>query len=276
MSGEIGAGRIASIAMYRDPLAVAAATRAFWALVRNRLRGGGLKDEPELLDETIAHDAAWLDPRLLLAQTCSYPYVTQLRGKVRLVANPVYDHPGCDGAFGGSVVVVRSGSAVSDVAGLRGQTAVINDWRSNSGMNLLRHLIARNARDGRFFGRVIVSGGHVASIACVAAGEADVAAIDCVTFGNLARFAPELLAGVRVLAESARTPSLPFITRASASDGELAALRDAMVGVTSDIAAQGVCHTLGLRGFEVLPDSSFDVVMALENEAAALGYPRLA
>ena len=272
MSVEIGAGRIVSITMYRDPPVVADATHAFWALLRDRLRDHGLKDVPELLDETMAHDAAWLDPRLLLAQTCSYPYVTQLRGTVRVVANPVYDHPGCERAMTGSMVVVRSGSAVSDVADLRGQTAVINDWRSNSGMNLLRHLIAPHAIEGRFFGRVIVSGGHVASIACVAAGEADVAAIDCVTYGNLARFAPELLAGVRVLAQSARTPSLPFITRASASDRELAVLRLALAQVTSS----AVCETLGLRGFEVLPESSFDAVMALEKEAAGLGYPLLA
>ncbi len=278
MSGEGGgaAGRIASIAMYRDPPEIAAATRALWGLVRARLSASGLAEVPEALDETIAHDAAWLDPRLLLAQTCSYPYASLLRGRVRVVANPVYDHPGCVGATSNSVVIVRADSAATAITDLRGRIAAINDWHSNSGMNLPRHLIAPHAIEGRFFKQVIVSGGHVASIAMVAKGDADVAAIDCVTYGNLARFDPARLREVRVLAETARTPSLPFITRASASDIELAALREALLGVLSDPAAGEICNTLGLRGFEVLPESSFDAVIALEQEAAALGYPVLA
>ena len=270
------ASRIASIAMYRDPPEVAAATRALWGLLRERLRASGVADAPEALDETIAHDAAWLDPRLLLAQTCSYPYAAQLRGRVRVVANPVYDHPGCEGAFSNSVVIVSRDTSATEVADLRGQTAVINDWRSNSGMNLLRHVIAPHATGGRFFGQVIVSGSHVASIAAVAKGDADAAAIDCVTYGNMARFDPERLGAVRVLAETVRTPSLPYITRLSSSDEELAALREALRGLTSDAAAKDVCNTLGLRGFEVLPESTFDAVLALEHEAAALGYPSLA
>ncbi len=277
MSGEGAAavGRIASIAMYRDPPEVAAATRALWGLLCERLRASGLADVPEELDETIAHDAAWLDPRLMLAQTCSYPYAAQLRGRVQVVANPVYDHPSCAGAFSNSVVIVSRDSSATEVADLRGQTAVINDWRSNSGMNLLRHLIAPHATGGRFFRQVIVSGSHVSSLAMVTKGSAEVAAIDCVTYGNLARFDPERLSGVRVLAETVRTPSLPYITRLSASDRELAALREALFGLTADPAAKDVCETLGLRGFEVLPESTFDAVLALEHEAAALGYPSL-
>jgi ABC-type phosphate/phosphonate transport system substrate-binding protein len=274
--GEAAGGRIASIAMYRDPPEVMAATRALWALLRERLCAAGMAKVPDALDETIAHDAAWLDPRLMLAQTCSYPYAAQLRGRVRVVANPVYDHPGCEGAFSNSMVIVRADSFAATVADLRGQTAVINDWRSNSGMNLLRHLIAPHAQSGRFFGQIIVSGSHVASIAQVAGGNAEVAAIDCVTYGNLARLDPERLRGVRVLAETVRTPSLPYITRASSSNAELAALREALFGVTTDPAAKDVCDTLGLRGFEVLPESSFDAVLGLEQEAAALSYPSLA
>jgi len=273
MSAEIG--RIASIAMYRDPPVVAAATRSLWALLRERLRAFGLADAPEALDEAIAHDAAWLDPLLMFAQTCSYPYASQLRGRVRVLANPVYDHPGCAGAFSNSVVVVHRESPAGEIADLRGRTVVINDWRSNSGMNLLRHLIAPYAIEGRFFEQVIVSGSHVASLAAVARGDAQVAAIDCVTVGNLARFDPERLRGVRVLAETVRTPSLPYITRASASDAELAALREALFALIADPAAKDVCDTLGLRGFEVLPESSFDAVIGLEREAAAMGYPVL-
>ena len=271
-----GAGRVASLAMYRDPPVVTAATHALWAYLRDRLRADGLADVPERLDDAIAHDAAWHDPRLLLAQTCGYPFATSLRGRVRLVATPVYDHAGCVGANNGSFIVVGAGALASSVADLRGGTVAINDPASNSGMNLLRHAVAPHAVEGRFFGRVIVSGGHVASLALVAGGEADVAAIDCVTYGNLARSAPARLAGVRILAETVKTPGLPLITRASAGDDELALLRAALEAFVRDPAAAAIRAPLGLAGFAILPDSAYDAVLEIERAAAAAGYPRLA
>jgi ABC-type phosphate/phosphonate transport system substrate-binding protein len=270
------AGRIASLAMYRDPPIVAVATHALWAYLRDRLRERGLADVPEQLEETIAHDAAWLDPRLLFAQTCGYPFAKRQRGRVRLIATPVYDHPGCEGATNGSFVIVRADSRASSAVDLRGATAAINDPFSNSGMNLLRRFVAPHALDERFFGRVIESGSHIASIASVARNAAQVAAIDCVTYGNLARFAPERLAGIRILAETAKMPGLPFITRATASDGELAILRDALARVADDPAAEHIRETLGLRGFIALSEDAYDVALRLEREAVSLGYPDLA
>ena len=267
--------RLASLAMYRDPPVIAEATRGLWRFVGERLRAAGMTDVPDALDETVAHDAAWLDPRLLLAQTCGYPLATRLAGRVRLVATPVYDHPGCQGALNGSFVIVRADAAVANLAALRGAVAAINDRTSNSGMNLLRHTVAPLAEGGRFFGRVIVSGSHRASLGLVASGAADVAAIDCVTFGNLARFAPEAVVGVRILAETAKTPGLPLITRAAASEDEVATLRSVLADFADDPAAAPLRDVLGLSGFALLPDGAYDAVLALEREAVALGYPVL-
>lgn len=268
--------RLASLAMYRDPPEVTEATRGLWAYLGDWLRAAGLAGVPERLDEGIAHDAAWLDPRLLLAQTCGYPFMAGLQGRVRLVATPVYRHPGCEGVLNGSFVIVRAGAAAMSLAELRGAVAAINDRSSNSGMNLLRHAVAPHAVDGRFFARVSESGSHRASIAMVAAGEADVAAIDCVTFGNLARLAPETTAGVRILAETAKTPGLPLITRGVASDVEVALLRGALAAFADDPATAELREVLRLEGFAVLEAGDYATVLALEREAAALGYPVLA
>ncbi|WP_421851758.1 phosphate/phosphite/phosphonate ABC transporter substrate-binding protein [Novosphingobium sp.] len=268
--------RLASLAMYRDPPVIAEATRALWADLGARLAAAGMADVPAALDESIAHDAAWLDPRLLLAQTCGYPFMTQLQNRVRLVATPLYRHPGCIEALGGSFLIVRADAGVGAVSDLRGAVAAINDWGSNSGMNLLRHTLAPHAVGGRFLAAVARSGSHRASIAMVARGEADVAAIDCVTFGNLARFAPETVAGVRILAETAKTPGLPLITRSAASDAEVHQLRGALADLARDPATAELRDVLGLEGFTALEACDYDAVLALERDAAALGYPRLA
>ncbi len=265
----------ASLAMYVSPPPVAEATELFWEALGNRIRGYGL-DAPAMLNHEIRYDEAWLDPDLLFGQTCGYPYVQRLRGKVQLVATPIYGLPGCIGPLKCSFIIVAADSKVASVEDLRGGRAAINEPGSNSGYNLFRHFIAPHAKDGRFFSSVVETGGHRASIEAVANGTADVAAIDCVTFGNTLRFDPARVAGVRILAETAKGPGLPFITSASTSVGELAALRRALAETISDKGLSSVCDTLSLRGVEVLGDSDYDVLAGYDREAAAHGYPAIA
>lgn len=265
----------ASLAMYVSPPPVAQATRPFWQALARRLCALGL-DAPEGLDEHTPHNDAWLRPNLIFGQACGYPYIRSLRGKVQLVATPVYDLPGCEGAFTGSFIIVGARSQVRSIADLKGSRAAINDPGSNSGANLLRHTVAPFAVEGRFFSSVVETGGHLMSIDAVASGSADVAAIDCVTFGNTLRFDPGRVGGVRILMETAKGPGLPFITAASTSAGDLAILRRALAETIADPALAGVCDTLSLRGIDLLGDVDYERLAELERQAVTLGYPALA
>ena len=168
---------------------------------------------------TLAHPGAhgttlldfWRRPDLLLSQTCGYPYATQLRGHVQLLATPAYDFPGCDGSDYTSVIVTTTGSGIADLAAARGRVAAVNDAHSNSGMHALRHAVAPLARDGEFFREIRWSGSHAASLGLVASGAADIAAIDCVTYGYIAAEYPEWLRKITVLGYSAASPGLPLI-----------------------------------------------------------------
>jgi ABC-type phosphate/phosphonate transport system substrate-binding protein len=268
--------RLVSIGMYLDPPPLRDATTALWAHVRDSLRAAGLAGVPEAADEALPLEDAWLHPGLLLAQTCGYPFATRLRGQVRLVATPCYDRPGCSGPISGSFLVVRADDRAASLAELAGRRAAINYRTSNSGHNLLRAATAPFARGRPFFAKVVETGGHGASIAALAAGEADVAAIDCVTWGNVARFAPERVAALRVLGETPKTPGLPLITRGGASDAELALLRAALDRAVADGAMAEPCEILGLSGFAVLTEADYDAVLQLERDAIALGYPVIA
>jgi ABC-type phosphate/phosphonate transport system substrate-binding protein len=268
--------RLASLAMYVSPKPLEAATVALWDFLREVLRADGLAGVPQTLDENVRYDAAWAHPGLLLAQTCGYPYVRHLRHRVRLVATPVYSHPGCDGPNTCSFIIVHKDSVARRLMDLRGATAAINEPGSNSGVNLFRAAIAPIAGGEPFFSSVVETGGHLASIDAVSAGEAHVAAIDCVTFGNTLRFDPARLLGVRVIAETVKGPGLPFITRASASDEEIAALRSALDRAMADPCLEPVRDTLSLKGFTVLSDEAYEPLVELERESRRLGYPSLA
>lgn len=268
--------RLASLAMYISPPAVEEATAALWNFLRDTLRVEGVDGVPEALDAQVRYDEAWLHPDLLLAQTCGYPYVKHLRGKIRLVATPIYGHPGCDGPDKCSFIIVRKGTEARSLEELRGAKAAINEPDSNSGVNLFRASVAPLARNGRFFSSVFETGGHRNSIDAVTAGIADVAAIDCVTYGNTLRFDPERLSGVRVLAETVKGPGLPFITRASATDTEIALLRRALEKAVAEPALAEACDALSLKGFAVLSDADYQPLADLERDAHRLDYPVIA
>ncbi|MCB1446287.1 MAG: PhnD/SsuA/transferrin family substrate-binding protein [Rhizobiaceae bacterium] len=266
---------VASLMMYDRPDAVQRANDALWIALRDRLRARGL-DVPDLLDRAGGHDSYWLRPDLVFGQTCGYPYVRQLRGRVRLVATPVFSHPGGRGARRASFLVTRESDPARDIADLAGRRAAINDWLSNSGMNLLRIAAAPHARDGRFFSEVVVTGGHMASIAAIREGRADTAAIDSITWSLHRRHAPETLSGIRIVGETPLGPGLPYITRLSAGDAEIAVLREELAGAVADRANAVALDTLGLTGIEVLSDADYTELEAFEDEARRLGYPKVA
>ena len=252
------------------------ANDALWSGIAARLRDAGLDDVPDTLDRSRSLAEIWRDPALLLAQTCGYPLMTALAGIVMPVAAPVYSWPGCNGFRHCSVIVVPAASAVLTLADLRGTRAAVNGPDSNSGMNLLRHAIAPMAREGRFFGEVVTTGSHLASLDHVARGKADVAAIDCVTFGLVKRHDPELVASVRVIAETAKSPALPFVTRATASARDITILREALVGAIADPGLAEAVEALGLTGIQSATRDDYAVVLDYERSAIAAGYPELA
>jgi len=265
----------ASLAMYDSWPPVQAANDQIWLGIRDRLRAAGVA-APDHLDRAISYHGIWLQPDLVLAQTCGYPYVSELKGKVRLVATPAFSFPGGQGTQRVSFIVVPADSKVDCVEALRGSIAAVNDWASNSGMNLFRAAIMPLARDGRFFSEIKITGGHLLSIKAVRDGEADVAAIDTVTWGMVAKHQPDMLAGVRILAETPSGPGLPYITRLDASDAEVDALRSAIAETIADPAYAGAVSALGLTGIEILGDEDYDRLDAYRREAERLNYPIIA
>jgi ABC-type phosphate/phosphonate transport system substrate-binding protein len=264
-----------SLAMYDFAPPIQAANDRLWQGIRDRLRQQGMQ-APDSLDRQGSHDSLWLAPDLVLAQTCGYPYVTALKGKVRLVATPVFAFAGGEGTERVSFIVVSAENPAATLADLRGGIAAVNDWGSNSGMNLLRAAVVPLARDGRFFSDIRITGGHLASIAAVAAGNADVAAIDTVTWGLLARHMPEWLKGVRILGQTPSGPGLPYITRLDASDAEVEALRRAISETIADPDQAGSIDALGLQRVEILSDDDYDRLDGYRREAERLGYPIIA
>lgn len=266
---------LASLPMYDLP-ELRAATDAWWQGLARAFRREGLADVPDALDRRPDHQQVCLSPDLLFSQTCGYPLTHALAGKVTLLATPCYAVEGCEGADYCSVVIVAADNPAIDMADLRGARCAINGTDSQSGCNAPRALVAPIAENGRFFGSVSVSGGHQASIGLVASGQADVAAIDCVTHALLARHRPAALAGTRALCRTAAAPNLPYVTRAGADDDLLARLRNGLDRAMADPSLTSARDSLMLTGIAVLPLAAYDRITAMETAAIAAGYPDVA
>lgn len=243
-----------------------------WRWLSTELADCGFDHVPERLAREIDHHTVLEHPHLLLSQTCGLVAIGRARPLVRIVATPCYAAWGCEGSHYRSFVVVRRAHRTSNLEGLRGTRCVINEPWSHSGMNALRKLVAPLHQDGRFFKEVKESGSHVRSLEMMAAGEADVAAIDCVTYALVERYRPGLLSAIRILRPTEPAPAPPFVTSAANADGKVELLRDALRGFLADQASAEIRRELLLQGIEVQAASAYEPMLASEREALALGY----
>ena len=112
----------------------------------------------------------------------------------------------------------------------------------------------------------------------IAAGQADLAAIDCVTFAHLRHLYPQTIASLRVLGWTPSSPALPFITARSTSDTTVQALRTALKSTLADPYLAEIRASLHLVDVEIDldPTPNFSEVLGLGRAAAERGYPTLA
>jgi ABC-type phosphate/phosphonate transport system substrate-binding protein len=267
---------VASLGMYDHPAQQGANDRIWSAIVRI-LRTRGVEGVHDVLDRTHHVHDLWRDPNLLLGQACGYPLIADDSLDLQIIALPIYDIPGSTSgdATHASVLVARANDGRRSLVDYRDSRAAINDPQSNTGMNLFRATLAPIAETSAFFARVVQTGSHRGSVEAIAAGNADIAAIDTVTYATLVRHEPDLTAPLRIVARSPASPTLPFVTSAATSIETIAALRLALQQVMTDPRLADDRAMLGLAGIVTANADTLDPIRALEQTAIRLGYPDL-
>jgi len=269
VGGEKQVDRIASLPMY-DVAEAQRATDALWATLRNAFQREGLADAPERLTRDIPVISQWGAPHLFFSQCCGYDIVFGFSSALELLGVPRYaDETGCSELGYRSYVIVRDDSRVCALEDLRGAVCAVNGFNSYSGTGSLRALVAPLSRDGRFFGKIKVSGAHVRSIEMVRAGEADVAAIDCVTYTLLGRYRPSCLSGTRILAPTNPVPAPPYVTSRDYPPETLARMRNALTSVLNRTPRYAFCDDLFIEGVRLAPLQVYSQI--LDQDEIALG-----
>jgi len=216
---------IASLPMYDRPETQAANDR-LWSLIR-----AGLGRGPERLTRGTSLWDDWRNPDLLLSQTCGLPYALGLHEVAQLVASPVFALPDCPPGHYFSWIVTRRDDPRREVADFDGARLACNSFDSQSGFGSAQ-ILAR--KHGIAFSDPLATGAHALSAKALAAGEAEIAMIDAVTWTMIERWDASA-AALQIIGRTDPTPATPYITArgndpapiAAAMAGAIAALAEA-------------------------------------------------
>ena len=265
---------VASFPMYDFP-EVHWALDALWGAISRNLKARGVAGVPDALLHTRPLKELWTDPNLFISQCCGLDVVKNYTRHLVPLATPLTTADGANGPRYRSKIIVHEDSIASCMEDLRGKICVVNGPESHSGMNALRALIAPISEGRPFFAEVRESGAHADSIAMVASGEADVAAIDCVTFALLDRHRPTATQAVRVLTHTDFGPGIPYVTRTDTDLETVELMREAIAEAFAEPGLEEALDALFFIGVTVLPKDQYYELIDFERKAVRLGYPKL-
>ena len=251
---------VASLPMYDWP-EVRWAHDAVWAAIRDRLRAGGAT-APDALERTRPAEEVWLDPGLVLSQTCGWPYSNRLRDQVRLVGTPIYAVEGCEGPLYSSAIIARREDAGQGLASLARRRIAFNAADSLSGFVAPRTAMRAEGVDPAA-GEWIETGSHRASIRAVAEGEADLAAIDAVCWALARDFEADATSQGAVIGWTPLRPGLPLVTAGERSEAETERLRFAVADALADPGLGEACAVLRLAGVEEPDEPGYRAIASI-------------
>lgn len=244
--------------MYARPELNAALAR-LWTSHRCSFKARGI-DAPARLSQSAEEFSVWEDPALVFSQTCGMPLRTRLRGKVRLVGTPDYGLEGCAPGYYRSAIVVRADDWRTNLTEYASARLAFNMPHSHSGLAAFY----THVRPLQFwFADRVQSGSHLRSVAMIAAGQADIAAVDAQTWRLIERYDP-MPQRMRVLEHTAPTPGLPLITGLHHDPDVIFDAVQEAVSMVNDADAT----LLDLQGIVRIPEAAYLTVPNPPLEAA--------
>jgi len=221
-----------------------AANDRLWQCIHKALKTRGIKS-PSALDRASEPEFAWRSNELLLSQTCGLPLVTSLADRAQVVGSFAYRDTESPGLYH-SVLIAREDSP-DLLTGFKGKRVAINGLNSYSGCLALKCMLCDDAFGDGFFSELHISGGHRQSVKMVARNEADIAAIDCVSWALARRF-DEDAKRVRVIARAPSRPNLPLITSKQTKTQDLKLMREAITEAIETLDS-ATSELTGIVGF---------------------------
>jgi ABC-type phosphate/phosphonate transport system substrate-binding protein len=206
---------------------------------------------------------------------CGYPLALGL-ADVTPIAAPIPDVAWAAGeAVYRTDLIVREGTAYRTLADTFGGRAGWTVSHSQSGFNAFRHELLRyrtreRPRLYREMHGELVTARNV--LDAVREGRIDVGPLDAYWHLLIARHAPALVEGVRVLESTPLTPIPPLVASAAAPAGQVRALRAALLASAGREWFAAPARALRLKGFAEVSAANYQGLLEWDREARAADY----
>ena len=128
-------------------------------------------------------------------------------------------------------------------------------------------MIAGTTAQRPFFAQELNTGAHYRAIEAVRKGQADMAAIDPVSYVHWQRSNPRVSAELRVFGQTDAYPGLPLITSLQTPATVLDALRQALHRVAHDAGYLALREPLLISGFEATRMTDYQVCLDMQARA---------
>ena len=217
----------------------------------------------------------WARKDLGAALMCGYPVALKLAPVVPIAA-PI---PQAAWAHGRAVyrtdLIVREDASYRTLEDTFGGRAGWTVEHSHSGFNAWRHHLlayrtpARTSLYREMVGNLVTARNVLDS---VREGRIDVGPLDAYWHLLIARHAPELTAGVRVLASTEIAPMPAFVAAAGTSPELIAQLRAAFTAASGRSWFGPLAEGLLLCGFAEVSEEAFNPLLRWHEDALAAGY----
>jgi len=222
-------------------------------------------------------EALWSRPDLGAVFMCGYPIALKFAPVVPIAA-PIPSAPWAEGrAVYRTDLIVREDAPYRTLEDTFGGRAGWTVTHSHSGFNALRHhLLAyrtpqRPALYREMVGNLVTARNVLDG---VRAGRIDVGPLDAYWHLLIARHAPELSCGVRVLTSTEVAPMPAFVAAAGAPADMIARLRGAFLAARGQDWFGPLAELLLLEGFAEVSRESFAALLQWERAARAAGFDR--
>ena len=247
-------------------------TDRLWKQLATLLQDNGI-DCPVTLDRKTASATQWTSGDCLLSQTCGWPYIDHLYSHLTAITTPVYGIEGCNGTTHCSRLVCRADDPRLSLAEFSGATVVINEADSQSGHQAMKSALTAASLPAQFFAKGFVSGAHRQSIQLVANGQADICAVDPVSWQLALRYEKTATDALHVIGEGPHIPGLPLVcSRDHADTLQAADVSQKVEKLLNDDLDDDIREHLFISGAKKLADDDYRVLIELNDQAVAAGH----
>jgi phosphonate transport system substrate-binding protein len=166
-----------------------------------------------------------------------------------------------------SDVIVRRDRPFRFFLDLRGASFAYNEPRSHSGFNIVRSYLADLLGSDHFFGEVVESGTHSASLAMVLSGQADCAAIDSTVLDWLMDERRDLPEQIRIIETLGPSPIPPWVISRKVSTSLRRELRALLLCMHTKAGGRSILTQAGLERFIEAQDGDYDPIRIMAKKA---------